>query len=215
MKRSDKITISIVDDDSGLRESIIGFLKSANDFQLVSQYARAEEALVKLVQEKPSVVLMDIKMKGMDGIECVRQLKAKMPEVQVIMLTVFEETELIFSALKAGANGYLLKRQPPAKLIEAIREVVQGGSPMSAPIARKVVMLLQGGNLRSQAPAADNFDLSTREREVLTQLAAGQVYKEIADSLSVSPHTVRSYVRRIYEKLHVHSRTEAVAKFLQ
>jgi len=215
MKRSEKITISIVDDDSGLRESIIGFLKSANDFQLVSQYARAEEALAKLGQDKPSVVLMDIKMKGMDGIECVRQLKAVMPQVQVIMLTVFEDTELIFNALKAGANGYLLKRQPPAKLIEAIREVVQGGSPMSAPIARKVVMLLQGGNLRSQTPAADNFDLSTREREVLTQLAAGQVYKEIADSLSVSPHTVRSYVRRIYEKLHVHSRTEAVAKFLQ
>lgn len=208
------IAVSIVDDESGLRESILGFLKTAKNFRCVSQYAQAEEALKGLPSDKPDVVLMDIKMKGMDGIECVRRLKALMPEVQVIMLTVFEDTELIFNALKAGANGFLLKRQPPAKLAEAIREVMDGGSPMSAPIARKVVHLLQAGNLRSETPA-ESFDLSAREREVLEQLAAGQVYKQIADSLNVSPHTVRSYVRRIYEKLHVHSRTEAVAKYLQ
>ena len=130
------------------------------------------------------------------------------------MLTVFEDTDLIFNALKAGANGVLLKRQSSAKLVEAIYEVMADGSPISAPIARKVVHLLQSGSLRTRTAAA-SFDLPTRERELLEQLAAGQVYKQIADSLNVSPHTVRSYVRRIYEKLHVHSRTEAVAKFLK
>jgi DNA-binding NarL/FixJ family response regulator len=209
------IAVSVVDDESGLRESIVGFLKTTKGFRCVSQYERAEEALKKLPADKPDVVLMDIKMHGMDGIECVRLLKEKMPNVQVVMLTVFEDTELIFSALKAGASGYLLKRQPPAKLVEAINEVVTGGSPMSAPIARKVVELLQGGDLRTTKSAGSKFELSERELQVLQQLAAGQVYKQIADSLDVSIHTVRSYARRIYEKLHVHTRAEAVAKFLQ
>jgi DNA-binding NarL/FixJ family response regulator len=214
MKRP-PITVSIVDDESGLRESIIGYLKKAGAFQFVSQYAGAEDALAKLPADKPEVVLMDIKMSGMDGIECVRRLKAQMPEVQVIMLTVFEDLELIFDALKAGASGYLLKRQPPQKLIEAIREVVDGGSPMSAPIARKVVQLLQSSAIRRQSSGGNSVELSARERDVLDQLAAGQGYKQTADNLGVSIHTVRSYVRRIYEKLHVHTRAEAVAKYLK
>lgn len=214
MKQS-PITVSIVDDDSGLRESIIGYLKKAGAFQFVSQYTCAEDALCRLPADKPDVVLMDIKMEGMDGIECVRRLKAQMPDIQVIMLTVFEDSELIFDALKGGASGYLLKRQPPEKLIEAIREVVDGGSPMSAPIARKVVQLLQSSSIRRQSGGGNRVQLSGREREVLDQLAAGQGYKQTAESLGVSIHTVRSYVRRIYEKLHVHTRPEAVAKYLK
>jgi DNA-binding NarL/FixJ family response regulator len=147
---------------------------------------------------------------GINGIECVRQLKPKLPNSQVIMLTVFEDTEKIFTALTAGASGYLLKRMPLSKLSEAIHEVMDGGSPMSAPIAREVVRLLR------KIPAAGdaNAHLSPREREVLESLAAGRTYKQIANEMEVTIHTVRSYIRRIYEKLHVQSRTEAVAKFL-
>jgi DNA-binding NarL/FixJ family response regulator len=154
---------------------------------------------------------MDINLGGMSGIECVRQLKPQMPAAQVVMLTVFEDTEKIFSALAAGASGYLLKRLAPAKLLEAIREVHEGGSPMSAPIARKVVQSLQP----SAAAGDETIALSPREREVLGGLAEGQAYKQIADKLGVSIHTVRNYIRRIYEKLHVCSRTEAVAKYLR
>lgn len=214
MKQS-PITVSIVDDDSDLRESIIGYLKRDGTFQLVSHYSGAEDALVHLPADRPAVVLMDIKMEGMDGIECVRRLKAKMPEVQVIMLTVFEDTDLIFDAIRAGASGYLVKRQPPARLVEAIREVVEGGSPMSALIARKVVQLLQTSEIRRQTSADTPEELSVREREVLEQLASGQGYKQAADRLGVSIHTVRTYVRRIYEKLHVSTCAEAVAKYLR
>jgi DNA-binding NarL/FixJ family response regulator len=154
---------------------------------------------------------MDINLGGMSGIECVRHLKPQMPEVQVVMLTVFEDTGKIFSALTAGASGYLLKRLAPAKLLEAIKEVHEGGSPMSAPIARKVVQSLQAAPVKGD----EKMDLSTREREVLDGLAEGQAYKQIADKLGVSIHTVRNYIRRIYEKLHVCSRTEAVAKYLR
>jgi DNA-binding NarL/FixJ family response regulator len=146
----------------------------------------------------------------MSGIDCVRQLKPRVPATQIVMLTVFDDTEKIFTALAAGASGYLLKRLAPAKLLEAIREVHEGGSPMSAPIARKVVQSLQ--TARPQGDA--NAELSPREREVLNGLAEGQAYKQIADRLGVSIHTVRNYIRRIYEKLHVQTRTEAVAKFL-
>jgi len=159
------------------------------------------------------VVLMDINLGGMSGIECVRLLKPQVPETQVVMLTVFEDTEKIFSALAAGASGYLLKRMPPAKLLEAILDVHEGGSPMSAPIARKVVQSLQPELIATATAAALN--LSPRERDVLDGLAEGQAYKQISDKLGVSIHTVRNYIRRIYEKLHVCSRTEAVAKYLR
>jgi len=158
---------------------------------------------------------MDIKMKGMDGIECVRRLKEKMPEVLVIMLTVFEEEDSIFDALMAGAMGYLLKRQPPGQLLEAIHELLDGGSPMSATIARKVVKLLQRSGDPGKASGEVRKLLSERQREMLDLLAAGEPYKAIADKMGLSIHTVRGYIRRIYEKLHVHTRTEAVAKYLQ
>jgi DNA-binding NarL/FixJ family response regulator len=205
------ITVSLVDDELDLREHIAGFVGAAPGFRCVSTYASAEEALRHLPKDKPDVVLMDINLGGLSGIECVRQLKPLAPATQIVMLTVFDDTEKIFSALAAGASGYLLKRLAPAKLLEAIREVHEGGSPMSAPIARKLVQSLQSTPARGD----ENADLSPREREVLHGLAEGQAYKQIADKLGVSIHTVRNYIRRIYEKLHVRSRTEAVAKFLR
>jgi DNA-binding NarL/FixJ family response regulator len=205
------IKVSIVDDEADLRENIAAYVDAAKGFQCVSVWSSAEEALGQLPKEKPDVILMDINLGGMSGIECVRQLKPEMPETQIVMLTVFEDTEKIFSALSAGASGYLLKRMAPAKLLEAISDVHQGGSPMSAPIARKVVQSLQS----PASQRSEIAELSPREREVLDGLAEGQAYKQIADTLGVSIHTVRNYIRRIYEKLHVRSCGEAVAKYLR
>ena len=204
------ITVSIVDDDPGLRDSIGQFLKTARGFKCLSVYASAEEALAGIPAESPDVVLMDINMAGVDGIECTRRLKVLAPNVHILMLTVYEDTDRIFKALTAGASGYLLKRVAPAKLLEAIRDVHSGGSPMSGPIARKVVQFFQHGS----PPKGENEGLSTRERQVLQFLAQGYAYKQIGDELGVSIDTTRTYIRRIYEKLHVHSRTEAVVRFL-
>ena len=209
------VTFSIVDDDAGLRDSIVRYLTSKGGFACVGQYGRAQDALDHLPAATPSVVLMDIKMKGMDGIECVRRLKEKMPDILIIMLTVFEDEDLIFDALMAGATGYLLKRQPPEHLLEAIHELLAGGSPMSATIARKVVKLLQRSGTAGKSTGGARLLLSDRQREMLELLAAGEPYKAIADKMGLSIHTVRGYIRRIYEKLQVHTRTEAVAKYLQ
>ena len=205
------ITVSIVDDEADLREHIAGYLAATGNIRCKSAYASAEEALEHLPQDKPDVILMDINLGDMDGIECVRRLTALMPEAQVLMLTVFEDTDQIFRALAAGASGYLLKRLSPKKLLEAIEEVCAGGSPMSAPIARKVVQSFK----TAPAHGDESVELSPRERSVLDGLAGGLAYKQIADQLGVSIHTVRNYIRRIYEKLHVCTRTEAVAKFLR
>ena len=206
-----KITVSVVDDETDLRKHIADYLDATGNIRCISAYASAKEALEHLPQDRPDVILMDINLGEMDGIECVRRLTALMPEAQVLMLTVFEDTEQIFQALAAGASGYLLKRLSPKKLVEAIEEVCAGGSPMSAPIARKVVQSFK------KVPASGDAatELSPRERSVLDGLSAGLAYKQIADQLGVSIHTVRNYIRRIYEKLHVCSRTEAVAKFLR
>jgi DNA-binding NarL/FixJ family response regulator len=205
------ITVSIVDDEADLRQHIAGYLDTAGNIRCISAYASAEEALAHLPQDRPDVILMDINLGEMDGIECVRRLTVLMPQALVLMLTVFEDTEKIFNALAAGASGYLLKRLSPKKLVEAIEEVCTGGSPMSASIARKVVYSFKKVPVRGD----ESTELSPRERSVLDGLAAGLAYKQIADQLGVSIHTVRNYIRRIYEKLHVCSRTEAVAKFLR
>ena len=205
------ITVSIVDDEADLRKHIASYLDAAGNIKCVIGYASAEEALKHLPQDKPDVVLMDINLGEMDGIECVRRLTALVPDAQVLMLTVFEDTDQIFNALAAGASGYLLKRLSPKKLLEAIEEVCEGGSPMSAPIARKVVHSFKA----PPPPGGESGDLSPREHAVLNGLAEGLAYKQIADQLGVSIHTVRNYIRRIYEKLHVRSRTEAVAKFFR
>ncbi len=206
------ITIAIVDDSADLRENIAGYLEASPGFRCLNAYSSAEEALTGLPLAIPDVVLMDINLgkRSMDGIECVRRLKILLPRVQIIMLTVFEDAEKIFRALAAGATGYLLKRLPPSELLDAIREVMAGGAPMSTSIALKVVQSFQV----AASHGTDSAELSHREQEVLSGLAKGFAYKQIADHLNVSIHTVRNYIRRIYEKLHVRSRTEAVAKYL-
>jgi DNA-binding NarL/FixJ family response regulator len=176
----------------------------------VSAYSTAEAALKGLPTDKPDVVLMDINLGGMNGIECVERLKIVAPAMQVIMLTVYEDTDQIFKALSAGATGYLLKRSSPTRLLQAIREVQAGGSPMTSSIARKVVASFQ----KSTHSGEKLVHLSPREEMVLSCLAKCLTYKQIADQLSISIDTIRTYLRRIYEKLHVQSRTEAVAKYL-
>ena len=205
------ITVSIVDDEADLRQHIVGYLAAVGNIRCLGAYASAEEALAHLPQQPPDVILMDINLGEMDGIECVRRLTVLMPQALVLMLTVFEDTDQIFRALAAGASGYLLKRSPPRELLEAIHEVCAGGSPMSTPIARKVVQSFK----TLPARGGESAELSERECAVLDGLAAGLAYKQIAGQLGISIHTVRNYIRRIYEKLHVCSRTEAVAKFLK
>ena len=205
------ISVSIVEDNDKLRGTLARVLNRAEGFQCASQYASAEDALKDLPQIRPDVVLMDINLPGMNGVECVRQLKTLLPELQVMMLTVYEDTENIFNALAAGASGYLLKRTTSKELLEAIHDVRRGGSPMTMHIARKVVQSFQ----RSAASAQATESLSEREQQVLDLLSQGLIYKEIADKLSISYETVHTYIRRIYEKLQVRTRTEAVAKFLR
>jgi DNA-binding NarL/FixJ family response regulator len=204
-------TVAIVEDNEQLRVTLGRVIDRAPGFKCVGQHGSAEAALEALPQEKPEVVLMDINLPGINGVECVRRLKQVLPQTQAIMLTVYEDTENIFNALAAGASGYMLKRTPSAELLDAIRQVLQGGSPMTAHIARKVVQSFQKPAASSQAAE----DLSPREREVLDCLSQGFLYKEIAEKLGISYETVHTYIRRIYEKLQVRTRTEAVAKFLK
>jgi DNA-binding NarL/FixJ family response regulator len=203
------IGVSIVEDDGPAREILSDWIRQAQGFRCVSQYGDAEAALVKLPQEKPGVVLMDINLPGMSGIECVRQLKPLLPNTQFVMLTVYEDTDHIFDALAVGASGYLLKQTPRDELLTAIKDVHAGGSPMTSNIARKVVQSFQ----RAVPHADESANLSPREKEVLELLACGYLYKEIADNLGITVATVVTYIRRIYEKLHVRSRAQAVAKY--
>jgi DNA-binding NarL/FixJ family response regulator len=207
------ITVSIVEDSEQVRNTLTKLINRAEGFKCLSEYANAEAALEGLPKDKPEVVLMDINLPGMNGVECVRQLKQKMPEVQVMMLTAYEDTENIFNALAAGASGYMLKRTPREELLAAIKEVQRGGSPMTTHIARKVVQSFQKAPAAAPPPAESN--LSPREQEVLDCLSQGFLYKEIAEKLGISYETVHTYIRRIYEKLQVRTRTEAVAKFLK
>jgi DNA-binding NarL/FixJ family response regulator len=205
------ISVSIVEDNEKLRGTLARVINRADSFRCVSDYGNAEDALKNLPQVRPDVVLMDINLPGMNGVECVRQLKQLLPQTQVMMLTVYEDTESIFNALTAGANGYMLKRTSSKELLEAIHEVHRGGSPMTMHIARKVVQSFQ----RTAATAQPTENLSEREQQVLDLLSQGLMYKEIADKLAISYETVHTYIRRIYEKLQVRTRTEAVAKFLR
>lgn len=187
---------------------IAPIINSSPGFRCVSMYHSAEDALQHLPKDQTDVVLMDIRLKGMGGIECVEQLKTVVPRTQVIMLTGCPDTDMIFKALSVGARGYMLKPLTPPKLLQAIRDVYEGGSPMSGPIARKVVASFQ-----ADGPAGkEETILSSREQMVLDCFAKGLTYKQTSDQLSISIHTIRTYVRRIYDKLHVQSRTEAVAK---
>jgi len=203
------ITVCIVEDDAGFRNGLIRLFARTPDFQCLGNYASAEAGLLAIPEIAPNVVLMDLNLPGMNGVECVRKLKPQLPSAQIVMLTVYEDPDQIYNALSAGATGYLLKQTPPAELLGAIRDVHNGGAPMSSQIARKVVQSFQN------VPVDGAEGLSAREREVLDYLAQGYLIKEIGEKLGIGFDIVRTYVRRIYEKLHVHSRAQAVAKFLQ
>jgi DNA-binding NarL/FixJ family response regulator len=206
-----KILVSIVEDHESLRQLLAEWVSQAPDMKLGRTYSDAESALADLPQNPADVVLMDINLPGLNGIECVRQLKALLPATQFVMVTVYMDADRIFKALAAGATGYLLKRSSHTELLQAIREVAAGGSPMSRLIARLIVEKFHG----TQPMSNDVERLSDRELEVLRLLARGQCNKEVAASLNLSFHTVHTLVRRIYEKLHVHTRREAVARFHQ
>jgi DNA-binding NarL/FixJ family response regulator len=205
-----KIRVALVEDNENLRASLTALLNSADDLMCVEACADGEEALRQLSASAPDIVLMDIHLPGMSGIECVSRLVELLPEVRVVMLTAFENSNEIFASLSAGAHGYLLKSTAPAQLLDAIREVAAGGSPISGRVARKIVNFF-----RAKSAAPNGMDiLAPREHEVLKLLAEGCPYKEIADKMEVSMGTVCTYIKRIYKKLHVHGRTEAVVKYL-
>jgi DNA-binding NarL/FixJ family response regulator len=206
---SSNIRVAIVEDLHDIRRGLSALIGGSPGFKCVGEYADGEEAVAAIPSVKPDIVLMDIDMPRMNGIECIKQLKVNLPELQIMMLTVFEDDEKIFQALLAGANGYLLKKTPPAKLLEAIQELHSGGSPMSSQIARKVVGAFQ----KMGESKKETENLSVREHEILSYLAKGFRYKEIAGELFISVETVRTHLRNIYEKLHVRSGTEAVLKY--
>jgi RNA polymerase sigma factor (sigma-70 family) len=205
---SGNIRVALVEDDPQVRDGLASLIGSAKGFECVAACASAEEALALLPLLSPDVVMMDIHLPGMSGIECIRLLKKQQPKTQIAMLTVFEDHDRIFQSLTAGASGYLLKQTPPEKLLEAIAELHRGGSPMSAQIARRVVEAFQRPAQTDRADA----NLTPREQEIIRLLAKGYLYKEIADQLDLSVETVRTHLHRTYEKLHVHTRTEAVMK---
>lgn len=205
------IRISIVEDDEPVRRILGDFVRSDPSLSLVSDFGESEKAVASLPSAPPDVVLMDINLPQMSGVECVQRLKPLLPETQFLMLTVYDDPEHIFKALAAGATGYLLKSTRREDLIVAIQQIHEGGSPMSSAIARKVVRSFAGTpNLRQETD-----ELSVREQQVLDLLAQGLLYKEIADKLNLNVFTVKTYTRRIYEKLHVHSRGQAAAKYFQ
>ena len=202
-----KTQIAIVEDDEIIRKSLERLLNRSGDFSCSGCYPSAEEALAAVPKKTPDMLLMDINLPGMNGVECVRRLKPLCPKLQIVMLTIYDNLELVFEALRAGAVGYLLKQNRPEEILSALREVGQGGAPMSSQIARMVVQAFH------TEPSKDDFSsLSERERTVLDYLAQGLQNKEISDKLGLGYDTVRTYVRRIYDKLHVHSRAQAIAK---
>ena len=204
------ISVSIVEDDAKVRESLARLIDSSPGYKCASEHASGEKALAEIPRVKPNVILMDINLTGINGVECARQLKPLLPQTQIIMLTVYQNTEHIFDALAAGATGYMLKQTKPDKLLVAVKDVYEGGSPMSSHIARKIVQSFQ-----QQAPQADETQsLSPREAQVIELLAKGYLYKEVADTMGVSYATIHTHIRHIYEKLQVRSRTEAVVKHL-
>ena len=203
-------TVALVEDSAPMRRNLERMLRRAPGVRCICACATAEEALEQIPRLKPDVVLMDINLPGASGIECTARLKLQLPAMQVIMLTVYEDTASIFSALKAGACGYLLKRSSPGDILEALTTVQTGGAPMTSEIARKIVMTFQS----PVQGTGDGSTLSAREQEILELLSEGKVSKEIADQLAISYHTVRVHTKHIYEKLHVRSRSEAVLKFI-
>ena len=204
------IKVSLVEDNAGMRETFALALNGAPGITCLGAYATAEEALRAIPAAPPDVVLMDIHLPGMSGIACVGRLRTLLPKLQILMLTRFEESDTIFQALRAGASGYLVKNIPPAEMVQAIEQVHAGGAPMSMQIARKVITHFQG----IPKPPDGIDSLTSREQEVLQLLAKGRLQKNIASTMGISVNTLRSHLRSIYEKLHVHSRSEAMLKLI-
>lgn len=207
-----QITVSVVEDIRGARENLVTLLNGEPGLRCLNAYASGEEAVHGIPIDKPDVALVDIRLTGMNGIECVALLKKIMPELKMLMLTTYEEHDLIFNSLRAGASGYILKQMPHSELVAAIEQVHAGGAPMSMQIARKVVNYFN----QLKAPAEEEVErLTQREREILELLSKGYYYKEIGNALGISMNTVRSHLKHIYEKLHVESRKDAALKFLK
>ena len=204
------ISVAIVEDVRGTRENLMELLKRSPGLKCVGAFASGENALRDLPALAPDVVLMDINLPGMSGVQCAAQLKPLLPKTQILMLTAYENSDLIFESLRVGASGYLMKNTEPDEIIQAVEQVHAGGSPMSMQIARKVVGHFQ----EIKKPSSDFEQLTPRETEILSLLAKGFLYKEIADQLKISLHTVRGHIHLVYGKLHVQSRSEAIIKFL-
>ena len=205
------ISVGIVEDDDVLRKSLARLVSDTRGMQCLAACSSGEEAMQKLPPLKPQVVLMDLNLPQMPGTECIRRLKELLPSTQVIVLTVYEDSEHIFRALKAGASGYLLKRSEPDEVLEAIKNASEGGAPMSSQVAQRVVHSFH----EPASASLDTTTLTDREKEILTFLSKGFANKEIAEKMSISVPTVRTHLRHIYEKLHVRSRTEAIVKYLK
>jgi DNA-binding NarL/FixJ family response regulator len=203
------LTVAIVEDDAKVRESLVLLLNESPGFSCIGAFPNAESALKEIPRKMPDLVLMDVNLPKMSGIQCVAALRQQWPKLQFLMLTSYEDSELVFESLKAGASGYLLKLSAPAEILAALREVHKGGSPMSSSIARTVVEFFR----QTPEPALDSVKLTPREKEILEELSKGLRYKEIADNLGIGHGTINTYIRSIYEKLQVHSRTEAVMKY--
>ena len=204
------IKVSIVEDSRGTRQSLAELLGNSPALRCVGAHPDGEQALQDIPAEQPDVVLMDINLPGMSGIECVGRLKERLPRLQVLMLTTYDDSDLIFDSLRNGASGYLLKNMPPKEILQAIEQVHAGGAPMSMQIARKVVSHFR----QIKTPSSEVEKLTKREHEILALLARGYLYKEIGDQLGITLSTVRAHLHTVYEKLHVQSRTQAVVKFL-
>jgi DNA-binding NarL/FixJ family response regulator len=208
-----KIPVAIVEDNNDIRLALEQIISMSDYCELAGSCINGEEALIQIPVLEPKVVLMDISLGGISGIEVVRELKVAHPEILFMMCTIYEDDEQIFEALSAGASGYILKKTPPGKLLESIQELMDGGSPMSSQIARKVVAAFQNKKSESQSVESALSVLSKREKEILEMLSKGLLYKEISDAVFISTETVRKHVYHIYEKLHVNNRVEAVNKF--
>jgi DNA-binding NarL/FixJ family response regulator len=206
------IRVAIFEDNNSLRNGLYQLIDGSSDFECVGAYPDCSAILKNIEAIKPDVVLMDIQMPGISGIEGVQLVKDKYPDIKILMQTIFEETDKIFQSICAGASGYILKNTPPSRILEAIRETYEGGAPMSPSIATKVLKIVQNP---SSAVQKISFNLSEREKEILTCLVKGMSYKLIAGSCFISIDTVRGHIRNIYEKLHVHSKSEAVVKAIK
>ena len=207
------INVAIVEDNDTIREGLSALVNGTTGYKSVGAYRDCESFLAKLETVDVNVVLMDIALPGMNGIEGVKEAKKLKPDIDILMLTIYEDSEKVFDALCAGACGYLVKKTPPSKLLDAIKDVYEGGSPMSSQIARQVITAFkESKDVKDESP---DYKLSSREKEVITLLASGNNYQQIADQLFISVDTVRHHIKNIYKKLHVHTQSEAVAKAIR